>query len=56
MIIRIALKNLALFFLSTQSLLLDKVIKNKRGLELVTSCSAGYETSSEKILHSLHVI
>ena len=27
---------------------MDKVIKNKRGLELVTSVSLGYETSSEK--------
>ena len=26
---------------------MDKVIKNKRGLKLVTSCSSGYKTSSE---------
>ena len=26
---------------------MDKVTKNKRGLELVTSCSSGYETSSK---------
>ena len=27
---------------------MDKITKNKRGLELVTSRSSGYETSSEK--------
>ena len=31
----------------TQSLLIGNVIKNKRGLKLVTSCSSGYKTSSE---------
>ena len=36
----------------TQSLLLmDKAIKNKKGLELVISHSAGYETSPEKFLY-----
>ena len=30
-----------------------KVIKNKRGLELVTSHSSDYETSSEKFLSEL---
>ena len=29
---------------------MDKFIKNKRGLELVTSPSSGHETNSEKIL------
>ena len=29
---------------------MDKVIKNKKGLELVTSWSSGYKTSSEKLL------
>ena len=29
---------------------MDKVNKNKRGLELVTGRSSGYETSSEKFL------
>ena len=38
------------FFFQTQSHLMDNVIKNKRGLELVTSRSSGYETSSEKFL------
>ena len=28
---------------------MDKVIKNKNGLELVTSLSSGFETSSKKI-------
>ena len=35
---------------------MDKVIKNKRGLELVTSRSSGYETSSEKFLYLLYII
>ena len=30
---------------------MEKVIKNERGLELVTSASSGYETSSEKFLY-----
>ena len=30
---------------------MDKIIENKMGLELVTSCSSGYETSSEKFLY-----
>ena len=38
------------FLFRTQSLLMDKFIKNKRGLELVTSPYAGHETSSEKFL------
>ena len=29
---------------------MDKVIKNKRGLELVTSRSSGYEKSSQKLV------
>ena len=37
----------------TQSLLIDKVIKNKRGLELVNSRSSGYEKSWEKFLYIL---
>ena len=28
---------------------MDKVIKNERGLELVTSCSSGYDKCSEKL-------
>ena len=32
-----------------------KVIKNKRGLELLTSLSSGYETSSEKFLYYLYI-
>ena len=46
-----ALKKLTIYFFQTQSLLMDKVIKNKRGLELVTSRSSGYKTSSEKFLY-----
>ena len=46
-----ALKKLSLFFLSN-----PVPIKNKRGLELVTSHSSGYETSSEKFLYSLYNI
>ena len=38
-----ALKKLIDFFFRTQSLLIDKVIKNKRGLKLVTSCSSGHK-------------
>ena len=37
--------------LPTQSYLMDKVIKNKRGLELVTSYSTGCQTNSETFLH-----
>ena len=51
-----AFKKLTLFFFRTQSLLMDKVIKNKRGLELVPSRSPGHETSSEKFLYSLYII
>ena len=35
---------------------MDKVIKTKNGLELVTNRSLGYETSSEKFLYSLYII
>ena len=35
------------FFFPTQSLFMNKVIKNKRGLELVTSLSSVYKTSSK---------
>ena len=44
------LKKLALFFLSNP-LPLDKVIKNKRGLQLVTSRSSGYKTSLKIFLY-----
>ena len=30
---------------------MDEVIKDKRGLELMTSPSSGYKTSSKKILY-----
>ena len=35
---------------------MDKVIRNKRGLELVNSPSSGQETSSEKFLYLLYII
>ena len=44
------------FFSWTKSFLVDKVIKNKRGLELETSRSSGYKTSSEKFLFYLYII
>ena len=55
-IIKNLLKSQLYFFFRTQSLLMDKVIKNKRGLELVTSRSSSYETSSEKFLYWLYNI
>ena len=30
---------------------MDKIIKSKKGLELMTSWSSGYETISEKFLY-----
>ena len=44
------------FFFLTQSLLTGKVMKNKRSLELVTSCSSGYKTKSEKLFYLLHYL
>ena len=44
------------FFFWTQSLLMDKVIQIKKGLELVTSCSLGYKTSTEKFLYLLCIM
>ena len=35
---------------------MNKVIKNKRGLELVISCSSGYKTSSKTFVYSLYII
>ena len=46
-----SLKKVNFIFFRAQSLLMDKVIKNKRGLKLVTSRSSGYETSSQKFLY-----
>ena len=39
------------FFFRTQSLLMHEVIKNERGLELVTTHPSRYETSSDKLLY-----
>ena len=44
-----------IFFFRTQSLSMDKNIKNKRGLELATSCSSSHKTSSEKFLYLLYI-
>ena len=35
---------------------MDKIIKNKRALELATSHSSGHKTSSEKFLYLLYII
>ena len=35
---------------------MDKVVKNKKDLELVTSRSSGHKASSEKFLYSLCII
>ena len=51
-IIKIPLKkNLLYFFFRTKSLLMDKDIKHKKDLELVTNGSSGYKTSSQKRLY-----
>ena len=34
---------------------MDKIINNKRGLALVTICSSGHKTSSEKFIYSLYI-
>ena len=46
-----ALKKLTLFFLLNQVPFNGQISKTNRGLELVTSCSSGYKTSSEKFLY-----
>ena len=35
---------------------MDKIIKNKRGFELVTSLSSGQEASSEKFRYLFYII
>ena len=55
-IIKKTLKNLLYFFFRTQSFLMDRVIKNKRGLELVTTHSSDYKTSSKTFLYLLYII
>ena len=40
-----------IFSFEPSPFLMEKVIKNKRDLELVTSPSSGYETSSKKFLY-----
>ena len=51
-----ALKKLTLFPLSNSVLLMDKVIKYKRDLELVSSRSSGQKISPKKLLYSLYII
>ena len=51
-----ALKKLTLFPLSNSVLLMDKVIKYKRGLKLVSSLSSGHKISPKKLLYSLYII
>ena len=55
-IIKKTLKSLLYFFFRTQSLLMDRVIKNKSGLELVTTHSSDYKTSSKIFLYLLYII
>ena len=45
-----------IFSFEPSPFLMDKIIKNKSSLELVTSPSSGYETSSEKFLYLLYII
>ena len=40
-----------IFFFQSQSLFVDKIMKNKRGMEIVTNHSTGYKTSSKKFLY-----
>ena len=40
-----------IFSFELKSLLMGKIIKNIRGLELETNRSSGYEITSEKILY-----
>ena len=55
-IIKKPLKSKVYFFFRIQSLLMDKVIENERGLELVTSRFSGRKASSEKFLYSLYIV
>ena len=48
-------KNLTFFFLSNQ-VPFNGQSYQKKGLELVTSRSSGYETSSQKFLYLLYII
>ena len=50
-IIKKPLKRELYFFFQTQSLSMDKIIKNKKELQLVTSRSSCYGKSSEKVLY-----
>ena len=50
------LKQKTLFFLSKLVSSNGQSYQKQKGLELVTSCSSGHITSSEKFLYSLYVI
>ena len=39
------------FFFRAQFFLINKIMKNKRGLKLVTSLPSGCKTSSEEVLY-----
>ena len=51
-VIKKILKKLTWFFLCTHSLLMDKIVKNKRGLELITTLSLCCKTWLEKYFFS----
>ena len=55
MIIKKPLKSQLYIFFQIQCLLMSKVIKNKKGLELVTSHFSGYKKRSEKFLCLLYI-
>ena len=50
-ILKKSLKSELYFFFRTHSLSTYKVIRNKRGLELVPRCSSGYKASLEKFFY-----
>ena len=51
-----SLKKVNFIFFRTLLLLMNKVTKNKMGLELVPSHSPGHETNSEEFLYLLYII
>ena len=51
-----SLEKINFIFFRTQSLLMDKVIKSKKVLELVISHSSGYKTSSENFFFISHIL
>ena len=51
-----SLKKLTLFFLPNPVPFNGQSYQKQRGLELVTSRSSGYQTTSEKFLYLLYII